>query len=121
MKKTLIYLLIVALFISIFAGNATAANMIPVAFAVTSAQGGVGDVVAIDILVSARSEVGALELSVLVPTEYLDIASVINARGKEEYSTLGPSFANVAEPMPIPIVFKNCHTVAKGPYWRQRR
>ncbi len=74
--------------LSCFAGTAMAAAT-SVTFSVSSAQGAVGDVVAIDVSVSGRSNIGALEFSIPVDTKYLESTYTLDYRGRKTYYTIG--------------------------------
>ncbi len=89
MKKALICILLVVMCLSNFAIIANAANKIPVAIAVCSAQGSVGDVVAIDVIISGNSQIGALEVAIPVPDDYLKPVAVPDENGENVYCTAG--------------------------------
>ncbi|MBR6548330.1 MAG: hypothetical protein IKT68_02185 [Clostridia bacterium] len=103
MKKTLICILLVVMCLSNFAIIANAANKIPVAIAVCSAQGSVGDVVAIDVIISGNSQIGALEVAIPVPTDYLKAVTVDDGNGKKVYCTPG----NVPVTDGVPLYYSN--------------
>lgn len=89
MKKTLIFILVVALFASTCVGFSHAAAKIPVTFYVSNTHGKQGKVIPIDVVVSAETLIGAVDGYVLVPEEYFDVVSILNDRGKEKYYTVG--------------------------------
>ncbi|MBR4868204.1 MAG: hypothetical protein IKU10_03525 [Clostridia bacterium] len=92
MKRACSLLLVLVVCVGLLACFATqiyAVAPVAVTIGLGSAQGLAGDVIGLDVNISADSGVLAFELNVEVPTDYLEPATIREPNGKETYFSIG--------------------------------